>query len=126
MKTITNLASFHFLTVNHKQKTKIETNGIIMMEGHNNYTLIYLQNGKKKLYARTLSHFAEQLGEKPFIRCHRAFLVNPDFITGYDKEANKLLLQNNLEARISRRKQGNLDVFLSKNQTAKFMSVIQN
>jgi DNA-binding LytR/AlgR family response regulator len=122
MKTISNLASFHFLTVNHKQKTKIETNGIIMMEGHNNYTLFYLQNGKKKLYARTLSHFADQLGEKPFIRCHRAFLVNPDFITGYDKEANKLLLQNNLEASISRRKHGNLSVFLGKKITENFTS----
>jgi two-component system, LytTR family, response regulator len=108
MQNIIGNPTFHFLTVNQKQKIKIETNGIIMMEGRSNYTLFHLQNGKKKLYARTLAHFEGQLSEKPFIRCHQTFLVNPDFITGYDKESNKLFLHNNLEASISRRKQRNV------------------
>jgi DNA-binding LytR/AlgR family response regulator len=108
MEIMSNLASYSLLTVNYKQNTKIDINRIIMMEGRGNYTLFHLQNGKKKLYARTLAHFERQLSEKPFIRCHQAFLVNPDFITGYDKESNKLFLHNNLQASISRRKQRNL------------------
>lgn len=86
-----------------------------MMEGHNNYTLFHLQNGKKKMYARTLSHFEGQLVECDFIRVHRAFLINPAFIVGYDKEGSKLFLKNNLEASVSRRRHGRLGCFLLDN-----------
>lgn len=116
MNTISTITHFNFLTVNYKQKTKIPTNKIIMMEGHNNYTLFYLENGKQKMYARTLGHFEEQLSSECFIRCHRAFLINPDFITGYNKVEKKFFLQNNLEATISRRKQGSISSFLAKIQ----------
>lgn len=122
MKTISKLTQFNFLTVNFKQKTKIPTNKIIMMEGHNNYTLFYLENGKQKMYARTLGHFEEQLSNDSFIRCHRAFLINSDFITGYNKEENKFFMQNNLEATISRRKQGCLTNFLTKYHTNIFLN----
>ena len=116
MKTISKITQFNFLTVNFKQKTKILTNDIIMMEGHNNYTLFYLENGKQKMYARTLGHFEGQLTNEPFIRCHRAFLINPNFILGYNKEENKFFMQNNLQATISRRKQSFISAFLIKNR----------
>jgi DNA-binding LytR/AlgR family response regulator len=103
---------FSFLMVNHKLKLKIPIYKIIMLEGHKNYTLIYLDNGKTKLYARTLSRFEDQLNDEHFIRCHRAYLVNPAFIIGYDKEACKLYLENNLTANISRRKHGRLNTYL--------------
>ena len=96
----------HFLLVNQKQKTRIPTNSIIMLEGHINYTLIHLQNGEQRLYARTLRHFEGLLSEEHFIRVHRGFLVNSSFILNYDKEENILHLENNLEVSISRRKRG--------------------
>jgi two-component system, LytTR family, response regulator len=108
MENINNLQTFSFLTVNHKQQIRIHTDNIVMLEGHNNYTLIHLKNGKKQMYSKTISHFEEQLENEHFIRCHRAFLVNPLFIIGYDKEAAKLYLMNNLIANISRRKHGQI------------------
>lgn len=90
--------------MNQKKKTRIPTNTIIMLEGYANYTLIHLQNGKKKLYARTLGYFESLLSEEHFIRVHRGFLVNPSCIIHYDKEENILHLENNLEASISRRR----------------------
>ena len=95
-----------FLLVNQKQKIRIPTNSIIMLEGYVNYTLIHLQNGTKKLYARTLRHFEELLSEEHFIRVHRGFLVNSSCIINYDKQENILHLENNLEVSISRRKRG--------------------
>jgi DNA-binding LytR/AlgR family response regulator len=115
MNNVAELTHFNFLTVNHKQKIRIPIYNIVMMEGHNNYTLFHLQNGKKKMYARTLSHFEDQMTDESFIRCHRAFLVNPAFIVGYDKEASKLHLVNNLEASISRRRHSNLNCHLLTN-----------
>ena len=99
-------AQITFLLVNQKQKTRIPTNSIIMLEGLANYTLIHLQNGSKKLYSRTLRHFESLLCDEHFIRVHRGFLVNSSFIINYNKEENILRLENNLEVSISRRKRG--------------------
>jgi DNA-binding LytR/AlgR family response regulator len=96
--------NIHFLIVNQKKKIKIPSQSIVMLEGHINYTLIHLQNGKQKLYARTLRHFEGLLFGEHFIRVHRGFLVNSSFIISYNKEENILHLENNLEVSISRRK----------------------
>ena len=116
MKTILTQAQMNFVIVNQKQKIRIPTQNIIMLEGHSNYTLFYLQNGKQRMYAHTLGHFQELLDSEQFIRIHRGFLVNSSCIVGYDKIENKLQMENNLEASISRRLKKNLsDVFLSQN-----------
>jgi len=94
----------NFLVVNQRQKTRIPIQNIIMLEGCSNYTIFHLQNGMKKVYAHTISHFEEQLINEHFIRIHRGFLVNSSCIIGYDKTENKLQMQNNLEASISRRR----------------------
>lgn len=116
MKTMLTQAQMNFVIVNQKQKIRIPTQNIIMLEGHNNYTLFYLQNGKQRLYARTIGHFQELLDSEQFIRIHRGFLVNSSCIIGYDKVESKLQMENNLEASISRRLRKNLsNVFLCKN-----------
>jgi two-component system, LytTR family, response regulator len=108
MKTSLTQAQMNFVIVNQKQKIRIPTQNIIMLEGHNNYTLFYLQNGKQKMFARTIGHFQELLDSEQFIRIHRGFLVNSSCIVGYDKIENKLQMENNLEASISRRRRKNL------------------
>jgi DNA-binding LytR/AlgR family response regulator len=106
----------NFVIVNQKQKIRIPTNNIIMLEGCSNYTLFYLQNGKQRMYAHTIRYFQEQLINEHFIRIHRGFLVNFLCIVGYDKTENKLQMKNNLKASISRRLRKNLStVFLSQN-----------
>jgi two-component system LytT family response regulator len=116
MKTTLTQAQMNFVIVNQKQKIQIPTNNIIMLEGHNNYTLFYLQNGKQKMFARTIGHFQELLDSKKFIRIHRGFLVNSSCIIGYDKIENKLQMENNLEASISRRLRKNLsNTFFTEN-----------
>jgi DNA-binding LytR/AlgR family response regulator len=116
MKTTLTQAQMNFVIVNQKQKIRIPTQNIIMLEGHSNYTLFHLQNGKQRLYARTIGHFQELLDSEQFIRIHRGFLVNSLCIVGYDEIENKLQMENNLRASISRRRRKNLsDVFLVQN-----------
>jgi LytTr DNA-binding domain len=111
MKNNAMMPANHFVMVNHKMKIRIPVQNIIMLEGFNNYTLFHLQSGKQRLFARTIRHFEAQLLQENFIRIHRGFLVNSSCILGYDKEANKLQLKNNLEASISRRRRKNLSDF---------------
>ncbi len=116
MKTVLTQAQMNFVIVNQKQKIRIPTQNIIMLEGHNNYKLFYLQNGKQRMYARTIAHFQELLDSEQFIRIHRGFLINTSCIVGYDETENKLKMENNLRASISRRRRKNLsDVFLVEN-----------
>jgi two-component system, LytTR family, response regulator len=98
-----------FLLVNQKQKTRIPIQSIVMLEGHINYTLIYLENGNKKLYAKCLGHFEDLLINAHFLRVHRGIIVNPSFIVSYDKEGGKLRLENNLEVNIARRRRWCMD-----------------
>ena len=59
-----------FLMVYQKRKIIISTQSIVMVEGFINYTLIDLQDGTQKVYARTLSHFQKLLINDHFIRVH--------------------------------------------------------
>ena len=108
MKTILTQTQMTFVVVNRKQKIRIPTCNIIILEGHSNYTLFHLQNGNQSMYARTLGHFQELLDSEQFIRIYRGFLINSSCIVGYDKTEDKLLMENNLEAMISRRRRKNL------------------
>ena len=98
----------HFIMVNHKQKTLIAIENIIMIEGQSNYSIFHLKYGRRRMYAHTIRYFEAPLLAQQFIRVHRGFLVNPSFVISYDKVESALYLHNSLKANISRRKLGNL------------------
>jgi DNA-binding LytR/AlgR family response regulator len=104
----------HFVLVNQKQRTVIPVENIIMLESQSNYSIFHLKNGKKRIYAHTIRYFENQLLHQQFIRVHRAFLINPSFLVEYNHEDGKLMMENNLEASISRRMRKNLKELSSK------------
>jgi DNA-binding LytR/AlgR family response regulator len=107
-------SSNHFVLVNQKQKTLIPVENIIMLESQSNYSVFHLKYGKKRIYAHTIRFFEEQLLDQQFIRVHSGFLINPSFVVEYNREDGKLMMENNLEANISRRKRKNLKEISSK------------
>ena len=110
--TITLPKQSRFLVVNQKRKISISTQNIVMLEAFTNYTLIHLQDGTQRLYARTLSHFHKLLINDHFIRVHQSYLVNSMFILNYDEKGSRLFLENNIEVNISRRKKKNLSTLI--------------
>ncbi len=104
--------STHYVLVNQKQRTLIPVENIIMLEGQSNYSVFHLKYGKKRIYAHTIRYFEDQLLDQQFIRVHSGFLINPSFVVEYNREDNKLRMENNLEASISRRKRKNLKEIL--------------
>lgn len=97
-----------FLMVNLKRKTYIPTNQIIMLEGAGNYTIVHLRYQQKKLYAKCIRVFEEMLLPEGFIRVHRGFIINPQFVLNYDTTTCLVSLRNNLQAPVSRRKKEGL------------------
>jgi DNA-binding LytR/AlgR family response regulator len=86
------------------QKKKIPLKEIVMLEAEANYTYIHLLNGKKVLISRTMKLFDNLLKNHPFTRIHRSFIVNESHLKSYDADKECILLSNDLEATISRRK----------------------
>lgn len=90
----------------HRKFERIPYSEILYLEGNINYTLIHLQGGKVKISPRTLLfHINNSLNES-FIRIHRAFCVNKDYIQDYNEKenANVLLLKSGIQLAVSRRK----------------------
>ena len=96
------------LTINHKLRLVIDISQIIMLKGDINYTCFYLQNGKQKISARSLKFYENQLSGFGFIRVHRAFIINPNFIIEHCESTSQILLLEGHFANISRRKRCNL------------------
>jgi DNA-binding LytR/AlgR family response regulator len=96
------------LTINHKLRLVVDINQIIMLKGNVNYTCFYMQNGKQKTSARPLKFYENQLAVYGFIRVHRAFIINPNFVIEHHEATSQLLLLEGHYADISRRRKNNL------------------
>jgi two-component system LytT family response regulator len=75
-----------------------------MFQGDINYSLVYLQGGRKILIPRTLKIFEELLENHNFLRTHRGFIINCDHLLRIDKLHEEAFLTNNLKASIARRR----------------------
>jgi two-component system, LytTR family, response regulator len=64
----------------------IKTADITKLEANGNFTDVYLTDGTKKMICKFLKHFDDLL-TAPFIRIHRSFIVNTNFIKSYSKSA---------------------------------------
>lgn len=88
------------------QRTKktIALHEIIMLQGDVNYSLVYLQGGRKVLIPRTLKIFEELLENHNFLRTHRGYLINCDHLLRIDRLNEEAFLTNDLKASIARRR----------------------
>jgi DNA-binding LytR/AlgR family response regulator len=77
---------------------------IIMLEGVVNYTILHLLSGRKILIPRTLKLFETILINHDFLRTHRGFMINCEHLQSVDSEGVSMILTNNLQASISRRR----------------------
>lgn len=88
---------------------------IMYIQSDTNYSIIYLNNNTKLLTSKPLKYFEELLvATNMFLRVHKSYLVNNNFISGYTKkEPHFLVLKNGLEIEISRRKKQEVNARLA-------------
>ncbi|RYU96012.1 LytR/AlgR family response regulator transcription factor [Emticicia agri] len=77
---------------------------LIRLEANGSYTLIYSSTRKPFLASKNLKYFEETLDNQSFIRPHKSHLVNLKYITGLSADKDFLVLQDNSQVEISRRK----------------------
>jgi two-component system LytT family response regulator len=76
---------------------------ITFLEGEGNYTYIHTNSGKRYLVSKTLKSLAELL-ESNFIRVHKSYLVNANFVVERMEDDRMLRMSCGREVIVSRRK----------------------
>lgn len=90
-----------FLIATKKQNQFIKIADIVMIKAESNYSVLYLQNGESVLTSKTLKHWIEKCNSNLFLRTHKSFVVNKNFIQSFDSTKNVLHLASNLAAACS-------------------------
>ncbi|MCF2444811.1 LytTR family transcriptional regulator [Dyadobacter sp. CY345] len=76
---------------------------ITLLEGLGNYTIIHTESGQRFVVSKTLKLVSQHL-KKNFIRVHKAYIINSDFIVSRVDDDRFLKLAGGKEVAVSRRK----------------------
>lgn len=82
---------------------------IIACSSDSNYTMVFLQSGRKKLISRTLKDFEELLTEFNFFRSHHSHLVNLNHVREFMRaDGGYLVMSNKMSLPVARSKREEL------------------
>ena len=86
---------------------------ILYCEAEDNFTRFFLDNGMSHLICRTLKYFEDVLKDHRFIRIHRSYVINPDYVIRYSKgKGGYVTMKNEQQLEVSpNKKQEFLDLF---------------
>jgi len=75
---------------------------ILYCEAADNFTKFYIESGNPLLICRTLKYFEDILRPHRFLRIHRSYVINPDYVIRYAKgKGGSVTMKNNQELEIS-------------------------
>ena len=70
-----------------------KNNEITYLEAAVNYTIFHLNDGKKVVSSFTLKKYEEDIRLTGFLRVHKSYLLNPEYVKGVEKKVKKPLLK---------------------------------
>ena len=85
------------LIADSKGVSVIDINSIIRIEAVNNYSKIFLTDGRHVMVSKVLKKMEAMLADKGFERIHRSHLVNAACIKRYNLYQQKIMLYNEEE-----------------------------
>jgi two-component system LytT family response regulator len=91
----------------------VPISSILYCEAVDNFTRFYFESGPQLLICRTLKYFEDVLKEHRFLRIHRSYVINPDYVIRYSKgKGGSVVMKNSQELEISpAKKKEFLDLF---------------
>lgn len=94
---------------------RISPANIMMLKADSNYTIIYLKDGKQILSSTNIGILEKRLKDFLFFRPNRSFVVNLQFMSGFEdiNKTTRIRMENNTDISISRRR------------TAEFLKIVQ-
>ena len=94
MKTYQQKGNESLLIINHKTSKKILINDVALLKGDINYTIFQLQCRKEKVVSHSIKFFEPFLETHGFLRVHRSFMINPNYIKEYVQNEEVLMTTN--------------------------------
>lgn len=85
----------------HKETVLLED--IVLLTSNGNYTSITLSDGRTVLTCRTLKHY-ERCFAKGFVRVHRAYMVNRQYVSFVNHSQKICILSNGQRVPITQRR----------------------
>ena len=83
----------------------IETNDILYCQSQNNYTLLFTVDNRKLVLSKTLKEFEKLLDKYFFIRIHKSYLINPNYMQKYYRnDGGYLVMQDGKSIPVSKSK----------------------
>ncbi|TMI74137.1 MAG: LytTR family transcriptional regulator [Bacteroidetes bacterium] len=92
----------------HRGLAVVDIHSIVRVEAVSSYSRLILGDGSQVLVSKVLKQMESMLAGKGFVRVHRSHLVNTAWIRTYNFYEYKVVLRNNEEINISRRKKKEL------------------
>lgn len=95
---------------NQGEQTVILTKNIIAFEANESYCFIYIKSSPKLMVSKNLKHFETLLDSNTnFIRTHKSWLINLDYLKTYSKSALSIELEQSINAKLSKYKKQNFE-----------------
>ena len=87
----------------------IDLEDILYCESDGAYTFVHLNNGSKKLISKTLKFLEDILCDFHFLRVHKSYIVNMNYVSKYSRGSGGLLtMKNGARIKVSRSKKEEL------------------
>jgi DNA-binding LytR/AlgR family response regulator len=105
---------YEFMTINFGFGKNIELSEIIYLKARNNYTDIYLSEGREITVSKTLKTFEKELLKVNFFRIDRGYVINIGFIKMLYKTGRNIEVEllNNIKIPVARRRRGGFNKFI--------------
>ncbi|RYU97308.1 LytTR family DNA-binding domain-containing protein [Emticicia agri] len=95
-------------------RMSVDPENIVLLKANQNYTQLYLDNGRMLIVATTLKVLEQRfLTTNSFYRLDRAHMVNLSYMKNYEVNVGKVIMKNHQEISISRRRRNGFDSFLN-------------
>jgi DNA-binding LytR/AlgR family response regulator len=104
MKTYQQKGNNSLLILNHKTSVKVLINNVVLVKGDINYSIFCMKDGQEKLVPHTIKFFENHLETHGFLRVHRGYMINPNYVKNYDVDKESITMANGTIAMIARRR----------------------
>lgn len=94
-----------------KKISQIPIEKIMFLKGDINYTIFHLKDGEKFISSTTLKKHSSEAYLSSFLRIHKSYLLNPDFIKKVENNGKSasILMLDGQKLVVSRRKMSLLE-----------------
>ncbi len=86
----------------HRPEKQLPHENIVWIEGQINYCMLHLNKGKSIILTKTLKNLEKDLSNSTFIRIHKEYIINRNFIASYSKKS--VLLNDGTQLCMARRR----------------------